>query len=79
MILLGMGDDGHTASIFPDNLELIHSAQTVERVALHPHSGQYRITLTGNVICNAKQVIFLITGNSKAEIIESILNEKRRF
>ena len=78
MILLGMGDDGHTASIFPDNLELIHSAQTVE-VALHPHSGQYRITLTGNVICNAKQVIFLITGNSKAEIIESILNEKGDF
>ena len=78
MILLGMGDDGHTASIFPDNLELIHSAQTVE-VALHPHSGQYRITLTGNVIYNAKQVIFLITGNSKAEIIESILNEKGDF
>ena len=78
MILLGMGDDGHTASIFPDNLELIHSAQTVE-AALHPHSGQYRITLTGNVICNAKQVIFLITGNSKAEIIESILNEKGDF
>ena len=78
LILLGMGDDGHTASIFPDNLDLIHSPETVE-VAMHPQSGQKRITLTGNVICNAKQVVFLITGDSKAEILESILNEKGDF
>ncbi len=78
LILLGMGDDGHTASIFQDNLQLIHSSETVA-VATHPLSGQQRITLTGDVICNAGQVAFIITGHSKAGILESILNEKGDF
>lgn len=78
LVLLGMGDDGHTASIFPDNLDLIHASESVA-TATHPQSGQQRITLTGDVICNADQVAFVITGHSKAEILESILNEKGDF
>ena len=75
MVLLGMGDDGHTASIFPGNLELLHS-EAIVVVATHPTSGQERITLTGNIINEAKDVIFLITGASKAIILKQIFNRK---
>ncbi|MFV0392089.1 MAG: 6-phosphogluconolactonase [Paludibacteraceae bacterium] len=78
LILLGMGDDGHTASIFPNNLGLIHSNETVVSVK-HPQTKQQRITITGNVICNAEQVVFLITGHPKAEVLDSIINEKGDF
>src|SRR5690606_25240290 len=46
LVILGMGDDGHTASIFPDEIGLWDSANNCE-VAIHPDSGQRRITITG--------------------------------
>jgi 6-phosphogluconolactonase len=76
LILLGMGDDGHTASIFPNNMGLLHSERLVD-VAAHPATGQKRITLTGKTICNAKQLIFLITGESKSEILRQIINKEQ--
>lgn len=76
LILLGMGDDGHTASIFPDQLHLLESTQTCE-VAIHPQSGQKRITLTGPAINNAQRVWFVVTGASKADKLKTILlNDK---
>lgn len=72
LILLGMGDDGHTASIFPDQIGFFNSDNFCE-VATHPVTGQKRITLTGKVINNAEAVVFLITGKKKAEIIRQIL------
>jgi 6-phosphogluconolactonase len=42
-------------------------------VAEHPESGQKRISLTGQVINNAKQVVFLVTGASKAKPLEEII------
>lgn len=65
LILLGMGDDGHTASIFPDQLTLLHS-EAICAVATHPASGQKRITLTGQVINHARSVIFMVTGANKS-------------
>ncbi len=65
LILLGMGDDGHTASIFPHQMELLHS-QAICAVAFHPESGQKRVTLTGKVLNNAASVCFLVTGKGKA-------------
>jgi len=78
MILLGMGDDGHTASIFPNDLSLIHSDQFVA-VSIHPVSNQKRITLTGQIINQADEVIFLITGASKAEILKQIIHREQDF
>jgi len=75
LILLGTGEDGHTASIFPDQMELLTSEKNCA-VAVHPESNQNRITLTGKVISNAERIYFLVTGNSKARVIESILNKK---
>jgi 6-phosphogluconolactonase len=74
LILLGMGDDGHTASIFPDQLQLIHDERTVN-VAIHPQSGQKRITLTGKVLNAAEQVVFMITGSTKAHIVSAIVGK----
>ncbi|MEO0583608.1 MAG: 6-phosphogluconolactonase [Bacteroidota bacterium] len=75
MIMLGMGGDGHTASIFPDNLSLLDSPQTCA-VAIHPDSGQKRVTLTGKVINQAKEVAFLVTGASKKEKVQAILGKE---
>ncbi|MBS3945600.1 MAG: 6-phosphogluconolactonase [Melioribacter sp.] len=78
LIMLGLGEDGHTASIFPDNLELINKENICE-VTEHPISRQKRITLTGKVINNSRKVIFLITGNSKNKIVDTIINRKSGF
>lgn len=75
LVLLGMGDDGHMASIFPDNMSLLNSVETVA-VVQHPQSGQGRITLTGSVIRAAKQRIFLITGKSKSDILRNIIHKE---
>lgn len=78
LIILGMGDDGHTASIFPHELQLWNSKKLCE-VAVHPGTGQQRITITGKVINNAHEVAFLVTGKSKAERVKEIVNKKGDF
>ena len=78
LVLLGMGDDGHIASIFPDNLGLLDAPKTVA-VAEHPTSGQKRISLTGNVINNADKVVFLITGASKSTVLRQIIKRESGF
>ena len=75
VILLGMGDDGHTASIFPNALHLLESPN-ITATAVQPQSGQMRITLTGRVINNAEHVMFLATGANKANVLDIILHNK---
>lgn len=74
MVILGMGEDGHTASIFPNQMELL-SVETVCDVATHPDSGQKRVTLTGPVINTSKEVVFLVTGESKKTKIKEIFEK----
>ena len=74
IIMLGLGEDGHTASIFPHQMELLTSDK-VCAVAIHPESGQQRVSLTGKVINNAKDVCFLVTGAGKAEKVEEIMHQ----
>lgn len=78
LTLLGMGDDGHTASIFPDQMEIIDSDE-ICAVAVHPASGQKRITLTGRVINNSARIYFLVTGKSKSEVVKIILGKKNGY
>lgn len=77
LIILGMGDDGHTASIFYDQMELLVYEHICE-VAVHPVSGQKRITLTGKVINNADKVCFLVTGSNKADRMAEIWNNHEK-
>jgi 6-phosphogluconolactonase len=78
LIILGLGDDGHTASIFPNNIDLWFSDRNCE-VALHPDSGQLRITLTGKVINNAETVVFLVTGLGKSEKVKEIVEQTGKY
>ncbi len=71
MIILGMGEDGHTASIFPHQMHLMSSSNVCE-VADHPESGQKRVTLSGPVINAAQEVVFLVTGAGKQPKIKEI-------
>ena len=75
LVVLGLGDDGHTASIFPHQIDLWASESHCV-VADHPKSGQKRISLTGQIINNARQVVFLVTGENKAEVLAQILNKQ---
>ena len=74
LVILGLGDDGHTASIFPDELELFED-ERICAVTRHPLSGQARITITGKVLNNASRIFFLVTGENKAQRIAEIMND----
>lgn len=72
LMMLGLGEDGHTASIFPHQIELFNSdALAVE--AIHTN-GQPRISMTGKMINNANQTAFLVSGSSKATVVAQIAN-----
>ncbi len=72
-VLLGIGEDGHTASLFPGkNLLFIYSS--IAGVARHPVTNQSRISLTKDVINNAKRVSFVVTGKVKAKVVSEIFN-----
>ncbi len=75
LVMLGMGDDGHTASIFPHEMHLWNSNKTCV-VATHPTSGQNRVSITGEIINNAKRVAFLVTGANKAEKVKVIIQSQ---
>lgn len=75
LIMLGMGEDGHTASIFPGQEQLFQTHSIVS-VSESPLSGQKRITLTGPVLNNAAEVVFLVTGHKKQSVLEQILLNK---
>ncbi|MEC8831828.1 MAG: 6-phosphogluconolactonase [Bacteroidota bacterium] len=76
LVILGMGDDGHTASIFPHEIEL-WDAEDHCVVATHPDSGQKRVSINGKVINTAKEVAFLVTGASKAEKVEAVVEKTK--
>jgi len=73
IILLGLGDDGHTASIFPNQMQLLTSEKLYE-TAIQPKTGKTRITMTGNLINNAKCIYYLVSGKGKSDVINAILN-----
>ncbi len=81
LIILGIGNDGHTASIFPEQQSLWNS-NSLCVVASHPESGQKRVSFTGKLINKAKKVVFLVSGSSKASILKAIIkpdNDNRKF
>ncbi len=78
LVILGMGDDGHTASIFPHEIDLWNSVYHCV-VATHPVTCQQRVSINGNIINNAKQVAFLVTGSNKAEKIKEIHLQKKGY
>ena len=74
LVMLGVGTDGHTASIFPGNHELFNSEEYCA-VTNDPASGEKRITLTGRIINNAANIYMLVTGKDKSAIIGNLLRK----
>lgn len=72
IMMLGMGDDGHTASIFPHEIALWDNSENCV-VATHPVSGQKRISVTGKIINASHHVVFLVTGDNKANKVKEIV------
>ena len=74
LVLLGLGTDGHTASLFPGSMALEereHAAVSVE--AFYQGRPAQRVTLALPAINTARQVWFLVTGATKAEIVRDVL------
>ena len=71
LILLGIGDDGHTASLFPDTKGLNESKKVVIKNSV-PQQNTERITLTYPVILNASKIIILAKGIAKDKILKEI-------
>ena len=72
-ILLGVGEDGHTASLFPGQVDYEAESNWVK--ATHPETGQARISLSAETLCNAQNISFLVTGSSKAEILARLFED----
>lgn len=77
-IWLGLGTDGHTASIFPQQIELWTSGSPCI-VATHPETGQTRISLSGGVINAAKRISFIASGEEKAPVVKDIFMKEGRY
>ena len=73
-----MGTDGHTASVFPQQIEL-WKEEKLCTVAKHPDSGQQRVTFTGHLINAASRVVFLVTGEEKAVIVKRIIQKTENY
>jgi 6-phosphogluconolactonase len=72
LVLLGMGDDGHTASLFPETEAL---DETKHRCVANfvPKLNTWRLTLTAPFINRSAQVILLVSGASKAQRLQEVL------
>lgn len=78
LILLGLGDDGHTASLFPRSAAL---DETARRVAANfvPKLNAWRLTFTFPLINHARQVLFLVGASKDQQLIERVLEDNPQF
>ena len=75
IIFLGIGEDGHTASLFPGS-NVLEEKERLAVPVMTGEMGHYRITLTLPVINNAENVIFLVGGRDKAEVLKKVLEDR---
>lgn len=77
IILLGMGEDGHTASLFPGMAALAENSKTVVATEVPAYVSPQvpRVTLTFPVLNAAREVMFLLAGQAKAAMVRRVLAE----
>lgn len=78
LVLLGLGTDGHTASLFPEDDDALLSAEPCLAV-IHPQTGQLRLTMTPALINQARAVAFLVTGAAKTGILQAVAQSGQAF
>ena len=76
LILLGLGNDGHTASLFPETNALEESKEIVVKNYVK-QLNSYRLTLTYPVLLNAKQIIVIAKGKEKKELIKYLFSSTK--
>lgn len=76
LLLLGVGPDGHTASLFPGHELLNVTDCLIAHISDSPKPPPQRITMTFPLINNARHSIFAVPGRGKAEIIKNIFKDK---
>jgi 6-phosphogluconolactonase len=75
LVLLGMGGDGHTASLFPGSPALEPDVFVKPVTAVYENRPAQRITLTPALFNDARQILFLVTGANKAEALAAVLQD----
>jgi 6-phosphogluconolactonase len=78
LILLGLGDDGHTASLFPGTAAL---EETTRRVVANfvPKLNAWRLTFTFSLINHSRHVCFLVNANKQAKLIDRVIKGDPQF
>jgi 6-phosphogluconolactonase len=76
LVLLGLGDNSHTASLFPDTPVLHDKTVSVKEVFL-PDQQVFRITMTAPMINQAHHVAYLVYGDGKAEAVHHVIEDKK--
>ena len=79
IIILGMGPDGHTCSLFPGFPEIYITSSSVASIIDSPKPPLERITLTLPVLNHAKHVFFLVTGKDKSPVVNAIKEGKSQL
>lgn len=76
LILLGLGNDGHTASLFPNTAAL--NEERITAANFVPQLNSWRFTMTLPLINNARNIMFLVSGSEKAVTLRNVLQGERQ-
>ncbi|HZK07167.1 MAG TPA: 6-phosphogluconolactonase [Bacteroidales bacterium] len=77
LIFLGLGADGHTASLFPETDVIFENTRLVQELYVSEQQ-MFRITMTPSLINKAHNIVFLVEGEKKAEILKTVLIDPRQ-
>ena len=78
LILLGLGADGHTASIFPGS-DVLHETKRLVAAPWVEKLNTYRITMTLPLLNNGASILFLVSGAEKAQIVKEVLEGPKKY
>ena len=78
LIFLGLGTDGHTASIFPGS-EVLNETKRLVAAPFVEKFKSYRLTMTLPLLNNGASIVFLVSGTEKAEIVKAVLQGENNY